>query len=238
MVKVACSALGAHVVYRSSPVGSKVATPRRKTPNDNLFYCHTQITEYEGKSRPSGSCSPFQQSLLIPGRQIRHSRVIYICSSRNGIAILDSDKTLICLRNALNFIGSLIRQKGRSFLLKTQKNHISYIMEEMASCINDSQCRIGAFFTHSCSSPTKIRSRKNKINFGSNQQPDCVVILDPERKCSVILEADRSQIPIASLVFSMIPLISYKRCTYPIPTNDPIQFIYLFCHSITKIVLS
>lgn len=29
MVKVACSALDAHVVYRSSPVGSKVATPRR-----------------------------------------------------------------------------------------------------------------------------------------------------------------------------------------------------------------
>nr|BCT42980.1 ribosomal protein S2 [Musa ornata] len=173
------------------------------------------------------------------GRRVaaHHFHKVYICGSRNGMAILDSDKTLIGLRNALNFIGSLIRQKGRSFLLKTQKNHISYIMEEMASCINDSQCRIGAFLTHSCSSPTKIRSRKNKINLGSNQQPDCVVILDPERKCSVILEADRSQIPIASLVFSTIPLRSYQIITYPIPANDPIQFIYLFCHSITKTVL-
>lgn len=173
------------------------------------------------------------------GRRVaaHHFHKVYICGSRNGMAILDSDKTLIGLRNALNFIGSLIRQKGRSFLLKTQKNHISYIMEEMASCINDSQCRIGAFLTHSCSSPTKIRSRKNKINLGSNQQPDCVVILDPERKCSVILEADRSQIPIVSLVFSTIPLRSYQIITYPIPANDSIQFIYLFCHLITKTVL-
>nr|BCT43056.1 ribosomal protein S2 [Musa itinerans var. formosana] len=179
------------------------------------------------------------------GRRVaaHHFNKVYICGSRNGIAILDSDKTLICLRNAFHFIGSLIRQKGRSFLLKTQNNNISYIMEEMASCINDSQCRIGAFLTHSCSRLTigaKIRSRKKKINLGINktgQQPDCVVILDPERKCSVILEADRSQIPIASLVFSTIPLISYKRITYPIPANDPIQFIYLFCHSITKTVL-
>ncbi|URE12276.1 ribosomal protein S2 [Musa troglodytarum] len=173
------------------------------------------------------------------GRRVaaHHFNKVYICGSRNGIAILDSDKTLICLRNAFHFIGSLIRQKGRSFLLKTKNNHISYIMEEMASCINDSQCRIGAFNTHSSSSPTKIRSIKKKINFGSNQQPDCVVILDAERKCSVILEADRSQIPIASLVFSTIPFRSYKRITYPIPANDPIQFIYLFCHSITKTVL-
>ncbi|WOL17418.1 ribosomal protein S2, mitochondrial [Canna indica] len=65
----------------------------------------------------------------------------------------------------------------------------------MASCINDSQWRIGAFLTNSCSSPKKFRSRKKKINLGSNQQPDCVLILYADRKSSVILEADRSQIP-------------------------------------------
>ena len=108
-------------------------------------------------------------------------------------------------------------------------------MEEMASCINDYQWRIEAFLT--CSSPKKIRSRKKKINLGSNQQPDCVVILDADRKSSVILEADRSQIPIASLVDSTIPLGFYKRITYPIPANDPIQFVYLFRHSITKTVI-
>nr|YP_010716244.1 ribosomal protein S2 [Actinidia latifolia]YP_010959264.1 ribosomal protein S2 [Actinidia macrosperma]WDE76047.1 ribosomal protein S2 [Actinidia valvata]WVH37812.1 ribosomal protein S2 [Actinidia rufa]WDE76008.1 ribosomal protein S2 [Actinidia latifolia]WNE90606.1 ribosomal protein S2 [Actinidia macrosperma] len=113
-------------------------------------------------------------------------------------------------------------------------------MEQMATrigCINDSQWRIGGFLTN-CSSPKKIRSRKKKINFGSNQQPDCVVIMDADRKSSVILEADRSQIPIASSVDSMIPLGSYKRITYPIPANDPIQFVYLFRNSITNFFLN
>lgn len=110
-------------------------------------------------------------------------------------------------------------------------------MEEIASNINDSQWKIGAFLTHSYANPKKFRSRKKKINFGLNQQPDCVVILKADRKSSVILEADRSQIPIAALVDSTIPWESYKRITYPIPANDPIQFVYLFRHSIKKTVI-
>lgn len=160
---------------------------------------------------------------------------VYICGSRNGIAILDSDKTRICLRNACHFIGSPIRQKGRSFIVNTN-SLFDEIIEQMATkigCINDSQWRIGGFLTN-CSSP---RSRNKKIHFGSNQQPDCVVIMDADRKSSVILEADRLQIPIASSVDSNMPLESYKRITYPIPANDPIQFVYLFRNSITKTVL-
>lgn len=172
------------------------------------------------------------------GRRVAaHHFKVYICGSRNGIAILDSDKTLICLRNACHFIGSPIRQKGRSFFLKTHHLFKDEIIEQMATnCINDSQWRIGSFLTN-CSSKKKIRSRNKKINFGSNQQPDCVVIMDADRKSSVILEADRSQIPIASSVDSTIPLGSYKKITYPIPANDPIQFVYLFRNSITKTVL-
>nr|YP_010987429.1 ribosomal protein S2 [Chloranthus spicatus]WON65848.1 ribosomal protein S2 [Chloranthus spicatus] len=173
------------------------------------------------------------------GRRVaaHHFKVDFFCS-RNGIAILDSDKTLICLRNACHFIGSPIRQKGRSFFVNTN-SLFDEIIEQMATrigCINDSQWRIGGFLTN-CSSPKKIRSRKKKIHFGSNKQPDCLVIMDSDRKSSVILEADRSQIPIASSVESNIPLESYKRITYPIPANDPIQFVYLFRNSITKTVL-
>ena len=172
------------------------------------------------------------------GRRVAaHHFKVYICGSRNGIAILDSDKTLICLRNALHFIGSPIRQKGRSFFLKTNHLFRYEIMEEMASCINDSQWKIGAFFTNSFANKKKFHSRKKKINFGLNQQPDCAVILNADRKSSVILEADRSQIPIASLVDSTIPWESHKRITYSIPANDPIQFVYLFRHSITKTVI-
>ncbi|KAL4187043.1 hypothetical protein AMTRI_Chr09g16910 [Amborella trichopoda] len=103
-------------------------------------------------------------------------------------------------------------------------------------CIKYSQWRIGAFLTN-CSSPKKICSRKKKINFGSNQQPDCVVIMNADKESSVILEADRLQIPIASSVDSNIPLESYKRITYPILANDPIQFVYQFRNLIMKIIL-
>jgi len=184
------------------------------------------------------------------GRRVAdHHFKVYIRGSRNGIAILDSDKTLICLRNALHFIGSLIRQKGRFFFLKTNHLFRYEITEEMVSylrsylrnvnshCFDDSQWKIGAFLTNSFSNKKKFRSRKKKINFGLNQQPDCVVILNADRKSSVILEADRSQIPILSLVDSTIPWESYKRITYPIPANDSIQFVYLFCHLIMKTVI-
>jgi len=180
------------------------------------------------------------------GRRVAyHHFKVYIRGSRNGIAILDSDKTLICLRNALHFIGSPSRQKGRSFFLKTNHLFLFEIMEEMASyfrnvnshCFDDSQWKIGAFLTNSFANKKKFRSRKKKIHFGLNQQPDCVVILNADRKSSVILEAHRSQIPIASLGDSTIPWESSKRITYTIPANDPIQFVYLFCHSIMKTVI-
>lgn len=184
------------------------------------------------------------------GRRVAdHHFKVYIRGSRNGIAILDSDKTLICLRNALHFIGSLSRQKGRFFFLKT--NHLFYleIMEEMVSylrsylrnvnshCFDDSQWKIGAFLTNSFANKKKFRSRKKKIHFGLNQQPDCVVILNADRKSSVILEADRSQIPIVSLGDSTIPWESYKRLTYPIPSRDTLEIVYFFCHLIMKTVI-
>nr|YP_010250658.1 ribosomal protein S2 [Nymphaea hybrid cultivar]QTV76313.1 ribosomal protein S2 [Nymphaea hybrid cultivar] len=176
------------------------------------------------------------------GRRVAaHHFKVYLVGSRNGIAIIDEDKTKICLRNACHFIGSPIRQKGRSFFVNTN-SLFDEIMEQMATrigCINDDQWRIGGFLTN-CSShlfPKRIRSRKKKIHFGSNQPPSCVVIMDADRKSSVILEADRSQIPIASSVDSNIPSGSYQRITYPIPANDPIQFVYLFRNSITKTVI-
>jgi hypothetical protein len=89
--------------------------------------------------------------------------------------------------------------------------------------------------------PRKIclsRSRNRKINFfeGSDQQPDRVAIMNADRESSVMLEANRLQIPIVSLVDSNIPLGLYRGITYPIPMNDSIQFIYPSRNSIMKTV--
>jgi ribosomal protein S2 len=192
------------------------------------------------------------------GRRVAaHHFKVYIYGSRNEIAIPDPDKTLICSRNACHSTGSPIRGKGRSLSVNT--NSLSdEIIEQMAtridrSCINDYQWRIGGFLTNYSGMhffPKKIRSRtfrystdkerNGKINSlggsGSNQQPDRVVIMNADRESSVILEADRLQIPIVSPVDSNIPLGFYKGITHPIPANDSIQFVYPSRNSITKTV--
>lgn len=91
-----------------------------------------------------------------------------------------------------------------------------------------------------CSNPASIRefrSRNKKLHLGSTQPPDCVVIMDTERKSSVLFEADKLQIPIVGLVNSDMPWDVYKRITYPVPANDSVKFVYLFCNLITKTFL-
>lgn len=168
-------------------------------------------------------------------RVAAHHFKIYSCGTRNAMTIIDSDKTLICLRNACDFIGNLVRSKGR-FLFVNTNTLFDEIIEQMTKTIgikNDTSWRLGGFLTNS-SSPKKFRGRNKKFNLGAIQAPDCVVIFDTERKSSVILEADRLQIPIVGLVDSSMPWETYKRITYPVPANDSVQFVYLFCNLITK----
>ena len=86
-------------------------------------------------------------------------------------------------------------------------------------------------------SPKKFRSRSKKLSFGPTQAPDCVVIVDTERKSTVIKEANKLNIPIVALVDSSMPLEFYKRIAYPVPANDSVQFVYMFCNLITKTLL-
>lgn len=50
----------------------------------------------------------------------------------------------------------------------------------------------------------------------------------------MIFEADTRQIPVVALVNSNMPWDCFKRIAYPIPANDSVQFVYLFCNMITK----
>ncbi|KAF3331965.1 ribosomal protein S2 [Carex littledalei] len=164
-------------------------------------------------------------------RVAAHHFKVYIAGSRNGIAILDSDKTQICLRNALLFLGSIIRQKGRLFSLHTNNLFVNEIFSEMAGLIKDSQWKIEGTLNHSFSRKNTLRS---KNTLGLNKKPDCVLLMDVDRKSSIILRADRSQIPIVSLIDHTIPLTSLKKITYPIPATGSLQFIYQFANLLAK----
>ncbi|XP_024191422.1 UTP--glucose-1-phosphate uridylyltransferase 1 isoform X2 [Rosa chinensis] len=160
---------------------------------------------------------------------------------RNGMAVIDSDRTLICLRNAAQFIAAMAENKARFMFVNTNSlwDEIVEQMTKKIGCYSPSMntlWRTGGFLTNS-HSPKKFRSRRKKIVFGPTQPPDCLVVFDSERKSSVILEAHRLQIPIVSLVDSDMPIEYYNKITYPIPCNSSVQFVYLFCNLITKTFL-
>ncbi|KAL0429350.1 UNVERIFIED_CONTAM: Ribosomal protein S2, mitochondrial [Sesamum radiatum] len=173
------------------------------------------------------------------GRRVTaHHFKIFSDGTRNSLSVIDSDKTLICLRNACNFIGHLARNNAR-FLFVNTNSHFDEIVAQMTRTIginNDTTWRLGGFLTNS-SSPKKFRGRNKKFNLGAIQAPDCIVIFDTEMKSSVIREAYKLQIPIVGLVDSSMPWDTYKRITYPIPANDSVEFVYLFCNLITKTIL-
>ncbi|XP_048441988.1 ribosomal protein S2, mitochondrial isoform X4 [Pyrus x bretschneideri] len=176
------------------------------------------------------------------GRRVAaHHFKQFTYGTRNGMAIIDSDRTLICLRSAAAFIAALAQQKARFMFVNTNSlwDEIIEQMTKKIGCYSPSMnmlWRTGGFLTNS-HSPKKFRSRHKKICFGPTQPPDCLVVFDTDRKSSVILEADRLQIPIVSLVDSAMPLEYYKKITYPIPANESVQFVYLVCNLITKTFL-
>lgn len=173
------------------------------------------------------------------GRRVAaHHFKIYSVGSRNAMTIIDSDKTLICLRNACSFIGELVRQRARFIFVNTNFlfDEIIDQMTKTIGCRNDTSWRLGGFLTNS-SSPRKFRGRNKKLNLTAVQPPDCVVIFDTDRKSSVIQEASKLQIPIVGLVDSNMPWDIYKKITYPVPAKDSVQFVYLFCNLITKTFL-
>ncbi|XVF06732.1 hypothetical protein REPUB_Repub06bG0076000 [Reevesia pubescens] len=163
---------------------------------------------------------------------------------RNKQVIIDSDKTLICLRNALNFITCLSRDPSSSFLFINTNPLFQPIIDEMTSRVTSlsperasNLWKMRGFLTNSFS-PKKFRSRNKKLVFVPPRLPDCVVVFDTERKSSVFLEAERLGIPIVGLVDSSMPWEYYKKVTYPIPANDSVQFVYLVCNMITKCLMS
>ncbi|CAN1125272.1 Ribosomal protein S2, mitochondrial [Linum perenne] len=172
-------------------------------------------------------------------RAAAHHFKIFTSGVRDGVSIIDSDKTLICLRNATNFIAQLAREKNARFLFVNTNPLFDEIVEQMTKKIGLYSPRdkiiwkMGGFLTNSFS-PKKFRSRNKKVCFAPVQPPDCVVVLDTERKSSVILEADRLQVPIVALVDSNLPREYYEKIAYPVPANDSMEFVYLFCNIITK----
>lgn len=100
------------------------------------------------------------------GRRVAaHHFKIYTYGARNGVTIIDSDKTLICMRNACHFISNLVRQKGKFLFVNTNPlcDDIVDQMTKRIGCGADSSWRLGGFLTNS-GSPKKFRSDSGRMN--------------------------------------------------------------------------
>ncbi|OMO94131.1 Ribosomal protein S2 [Corchorus capsularis] len=179
----------------------------------------------------------------ISKQTVTHHMKQFAYGIRNKQVILDSDKTLICLRNALNFISCLSRDPSSSFLFINTNPLYQCIIDEMTVKVStfnperaNSLWKMRGFMTNSFS-PKKFRSRNKKLVFAPTRLPDCVVIFDTERRSSIFREAEKMGIPIVGLVDSTTPWEYYKKITYPIPANDSAQFVYLVCNMITKCLM-
>ncbi|OMO84852.1 Ribosomal protein S2 [Corchorus olitorius] len=179
----------------------------------------------------------------ISKQMVTHHMKQFAYGIRNKQVILDSDKTLICLRNALNFISCLSRDPSSSFLFINTNPLYQCIIDEMTVKVStfnperaSSLWKLRGFMTNSFS-PKKFRSRNKKFVFAPTRLPDCVVVFDTERKSSIFREAEKMGIPIVGLVDSTMPWEYYKKVTYPIPANDSAEFVYLVCNMITKCLM-
>ncbi|KAM7273456.1 hypothetical protein ACFE04_028120 [Oxalis oulophora] len=177
----------------------------------------------------------------IGRRLVAHHFKPFTGGIRNRLAIIDPDKTLISLRSACNFVSLLASQNARLMFVNTNPL-FNEIVEEMTRKIGafnpnmNSLWRMGGFLTNS-SSPKVFRSRNKKVTFGPTQLPDCLVVIDTERKSSVFREAAKLQIPIVALVDSSMPWDTFSKITYPVPANDSVKFVYLFCNMLTKSIM-
>nr|AMF83688.1 ribosomal protein S2 [Aneura pinguis] len=191
----------------------------------------------------------------------------YLYGFRNEMAIIDSEKTLICLRRACNLIGSIIGAKGHSLLVNTNPEY-NRIIQRMAKRTNQSYINhkwIGGFLTNwkhmrrvqkhfqdlsahpdedaSTSSPFDYFPRFRKMQkcfegIVTHNIPDCSVIMNANQNSMAILEANQLQIPIVASVDSNIPNRLHKSITYPVPVNDDsIKFVYSFRNLVTKTVI-
>ncbi|GAB2225059.1 hypothetical protein Droror1_Dr00005841 [Drosera rotundifolia] len=181
------------------------------------------------------------------GRRITTNHIKpYAFGFRNGLTILDSDKTLIALRAALSFLSSLLRRSdnnARFLFVNTNPLH-DLIVEHMRTKIgiqgSQEYWRLTGFLTNN-SSPKKFKSRRKKLCFAPPVAPHCVVLLDAGGKgkgrSAVVNEATRLGVPIVGLVDSSAEWKTFSKITYAVPCNDSAQFVYLFCNLITKTFL-
>jgi small subunit ribosomal protein S2 len=161
----------------------------------------------------------------------------YIFTERNGIHIIDLQRTIAQLKIAYNVIKEMSKNNGIVLFVGTKKQAQSAVVEEAVRCnIVD-----GSFDFMTKKEVIKLRREKEKLlkNIGGVKDlevlPDMIFIIDPKKEAIAVAEAKRAKIPIVSIVDTNC---NPEGIDYPVPGNDDaIRAINLFSSIISSAVI-
>lgn len=146
----------------------------------------------------------------------------YILGSRNGMHIVDLDKTVVMLRRALTAVSSMA-EDGCSFLWlgpgDSQKQRLVSGIASKAGAYSVEGRWIGGTLTNTVESGQAARF--------DYKLPDCVFVVDMLRHRPAINEARTVGVPIVGVADTDC---NPDLLTYPIPGNDDgVHAINLYC---------
>ena len=148
----------------------------------------------------------------------------YIFGERNGIYIIDLQKTLKKFREAYAFVRDLAAKGGTVLFIGTKKQAQDTVFEEASRCgmFYVNQRWLGGTLTNFETIRKSIARLKKleKALIGikaMEQLPSAVFIIDPRKEKIAVAEAQRLGIPIVAIVDTNCDPTGID---YPIPGND------------------
>jgi small subunit ribosomal protein S2 len=132
----------------------------------------------------------------------------FLHGERQGIHIIDLEKTLACLRVACQVVTDIVA-RGGSVLFVGTREPIRRLTYEAA--VDAGQCYVNLRWLGGTVS--------NRTNVLRNDQllPDLLIVLDYPNNVKAVVEANRANIPIVAICDSDC---DPARITYPVPAND------------------
>lgn len=178
----------------------------------------------------SGPVSCTVQDLMQAGVHLGHRTKLwdpkmapYVMCSRNGMHIIDLDKTAVMLRRALVATAQMAEHDCTFLWLGPQDVQKRKIVERQAKKAGAFTIQGARWIGGTLTNPIK----SNQAARFDYRVPDCVFVVDTQRHLPALKEARLCGIPTVGIVDSDC---DPSMVTYPIPGNDDgAHAIYLYC---------
>jgi len=178
----------------------------------------------------------------------------FIFGARNGIYIIDLQKTSRKLREGLAFVSDLAARGGNVLFVGTKRQAQQVVVEESARCgmfyieqrwlggtltnfatIRKSIARLREIEEQVASDEVADFTKKEAARLEKERAPQAVFIVDPAREKIAVAEAKKLGIPVIAIVDTNC---DPGPIDYPIPGNDDaIRAIKLFVGSFADAII-